>query len=293
MRMGLSVIATLTLGTVLAGAVPSLSQASKSQNGKEANLQGDSVEDKVKRSLTDDALEDEDAIRALFRLGDEAVPPLIRFLSDPDNGTRAGAARGLAYIGNEKGMEALRIAVKTERNKETKSALSCFLAGGLVDTNSEADLNFLRRSVERARLTDDNEKSFVGFCAALALGIKGRSDSLPILRKFVGTDLVNSEEIGKAVLWIERKSASGQASAPRGANDEDFIKTFVLDNTFFAEKEHDTTSVENLTFNRARNRVLVSVEVHVNPKSARGYDLILAKVNGIWRVTGIWVAWVA
>jgi HEAT repeats len=293
MRMGLSAIAPLTLGALLAGAAPSIPQTSKSQIEKAANVQSDSVEEKVRRSLNDDALEDEDSIRALFGLGDEAVPPLIRFLSDPDNGTRAGAARGLAYIGNEKGMEALRIAVRTERNKETRSAISCFLAGGLVETESEADLHFLRRSVESARLADDNEKSFGGLCAGLALGMKGRSDSLPILRKFAGADLVDSEEIGKTILWIERKFPSRQAITTRGANDEDLIKTFVLDNTFFAENERDKTSVDNVTFNRARNKVLVSLEIYLNPKSARGYDLVLAKVNGVWRVMGIWFAWVA
>src|SRR5258708_13008576 len=128
-------------------------------------------------------------------MGDEAVPPLIRFLSDPDNGTRAGAARGLAYIGNENGMEALRIAVKTERNKETKSVIWCFLAGGLVETESEADLHFLRRSVGSARFADDNEKSFPGFCAGLALGIKVRPHSLPILPKVAGDDPLHSQQI--------------------------------------------------------------------------------------------------
>lgn len=283
MRMVLSLIVPLTLGALLAGAAPRSFQT----------LKNPSIEERVRQSLSDDALEDEDAIRALFGLGDDAVPSLIRFLSDSDMGTRAGAARGLAYIGNEKGIEALRIAVRAERDKEAKSAISCFLAGGLVETKSEADLHFLRRSVQSARLVDDNEKSFAGFCAALALGMKGSSDSLPMLRKFAGTDLVDSEEIGKAILWIEEKSASRQALTARGASDEDLIKTLVLDNTFFAKKERDKTSVDSLTFNRARNKVLVSVEIYLNPKSARGYDLVLTKVNGDWRVVGIWFAWIA
>jgi hypothetical protein len=290
MPVGLCVIAPLTLGALLAGAAPMSFQRSQSPTQKQAN---DSIDEKVGRSLSDDALEDEDAIRALFALGDDAVPPLIRFLSDSDKGTRAGAARGLAYIGNEKGMEALRIAVKTEGNDETRSAISCFLAGGLVETEAEADLQFLRRSIDSARIDDENEKSFAGFCAALALGMKGRNDSLPILQKFAGADLVDSEEIGKAILWIERRSVSREAITARGASDEDFIKTFVLDHTFFAEKEREKTSVENLTFNRARNKVLISLEIYLNPKSARGYDLVLAKVNGVWRVVGIWFAWVA
>jgi hypothetical protein len=48
-------------------------QTSKSPTQKEAN---DAIDEKVLRSLTDDALEDEDAVRALFALGDDAVPPL-------------------------------------------------------------------------------------------------------------------------------------------------------------------------------------------------------------------------
>ncbi|HVH70395.1 MAG TPA: hypothetical protein VNB49_04705 [Candidatus Dormibacteraeota bacterium] len=67
----------------------------------------------------------------------------------------------------------------------------------------------------------------------------------------------------------------------------------MLDNTFFAENERDRTSVDSLTFNQARNKVLVSLEIYLSPKSARGYDLVLAKVNGVWRVMGIWFAWVA
>lgn len=283
MRIGLSVIVPLTLGALLAGAAPRSFQNSK----------GPSIAEKVRRSLSDDALDDEDSIRALFALGDEAVPPLIKFLSHPDNGTRAGAARGLAYIGDEKGMQALRIAVKTETDEDTRSALSCFLAGGLVQAKSEADLDFLRRTVESARFADDNEKSVAGFCAGIALGMKGRSDSLPILQKFAGADLVDSEEIGKAILWIEGKSDSRQGLTAPGSNDEDLIKKFVLDNTFFAAKERDKTSVDNLTFNRARNKVLVSLEIYLSPKSARGYDLVLAKVKGVWRVVGIWFAWIA
>jgi len=292
MRIGLFGITSLTLAAFLASAAPRLSQTSESPIKREAKPPSDSIQEKVRRSLSDDALEDEDAIRALFALGDEAVPPLIRFLSDPDKERRAGAARGLAYIGNEKGMEALRVAAKAERNRETKSAIPCFLAGGLIDTQSEADLQFLRGSVESARLADENENSFAGFCAALALGMKGRSDSLPILRKFAGADLADSEEIGKAILWIERKSVSRQSTMAPRPNDEDLIKIFVLDSTFFAEKERDTTSVESMTFNGVRNKVLISLEIYLNPKSARGYDLVLAKVNGVWRVRGIWFAWV-
>ncbi|PYT64963.1 MAG: hypothetical protein DMG39_30580 [Acidobacteria bacterium] len=67
----------------------------------------------------------------------------------------------------------------------------------------------------------------------------------------------------------------------------------MLDHTSFAARDRDKTSVENVEFNRARTKALVSLEIYLNPKSARGYDLVLAKEGGAWRVVGIWFAWVA
>jgi len=173
--------------------------------------------------------------------------------------------------------------------------MSCFLAGGLVETKSGSDLGFLRSLAEKARFAaaDDSDEDFPAFCAALALGMMGRGDSLPILRKVAGADLLDSEEIGKAILWMEKKSVSGQPTTGPASSDEESITKFVLDGTFFAEKERDKTSVVYVAFNRARNRVLVSLEIYLNVKSARGYDLVLTKERGVWRVVGIWFAWIA
>ena len=54
-------------------------------------------------------------------------------------------------------MQALRNAIKTEKNEEAKSVISCFLAGGLVETKSESDLSFLRNSIESVRHADDDQ----------------------------------------------------------------------------------------------------------------------------------------
>jgi HEAT repeat protein len=62
--------------------------------------------------------------RQLFLLGDEAVSPLIKFLSDSDQGKRVAAAKGLAYIGNPQGMQALRNAINVEKDEEAKSGIS-------------------------------------------------------------------------------------------------------------------------------------------------------------------------
>jgi hypothetical protein len=250
-----------------------------------------SLQDSVQKNLTKVLEDDEDGARQLFLLGDEAVSPLIKFLADSDQGKNVAAAKGLAYIGNPQGMQALRNAINVEKDEEAKSGMSCFLAGGLVETESETDLNFLKTSVESAHHADDDDWDFPGFCAALALGMRGGTDSLLLLRKAAKPD--DMEEIGKAIRWMEKKSTPRAVTAGPSLSDEEQIKKIVLDATFFAEEERGATSVEQVTFNRFRNKVLVSLEIYHNPKSARGYDLVLAKKNGEWRVVGVWFAWIA
>ncbi len=252
-----------------------------------------SVQHIVQQNLTKDLEDDEDGARQLFLLGDEAVSRLIKFLSGPNKEKRASAAKALAYIGNAPGMHALRNAVQSERDKEAKSVMSSFLAGGLVGTTSESDLNFLKSSIETARSADDDgETAMPALSAALTLGMMGGSDSLPLLRKVAKDDNIGVEEIGKAIRWIENKSIR-QTTAQTSSNEEELVKSIVLDGTFFAEEERKETSVPEVTFNRERNRVLVSLEIYKGPKSARGYNLVLSKRNGEWKVVGIWFAWVA
>ncbi len=251
-----------------------------------------SIQQSPQPDLSKDLEDDEDGPKKLFIFGEEAVPPLIGFLSDPDKAKRVSAARALAYIGNEQGIAALRNALKSEADKEAKSAMSSFLAGGLVGTTSQGDLDFLRSSIETARFgNDEDESALPAISAALTLGMMGRKDSIELLRKVAKEDTFGSEEIGKALCWIENKSVTPRATT--SLTDDETVKSIVLDGTFFAEQERDKTSVTELTFNRGRNKVLVGLEIYLNPKSARGYDLILAKRNGEWRIVGIWFAWIA
>jgi len=290
-RTKLSKTGLLALTSLLVGITPMFSQIR--QGKKQENAPGDSIREQVRRYVSE-GLEDEGGSRDLFALGDAAVPSLSKFLTDPDRAKRAAAARGLALIGDQQGVQALRNAVKAEKDKETKSAMSCFLAGGLVEAKSESDLQFLRSSADRKRLiSDDDERAFTAVCAALALGMMERGDSLPVLREVARADVIGSEEVGKAIRWMENKARPVQPTPSVQLGDEELIKKTVLDETFFAEAEQDNTSVEQITFNRDMSKAFVSLAISLSIRSARGYDLVLAKENGVWRVVGIWFAWIA
>ncbi len=293
MRLNFSRTGLLAFTSLLAVITPMFSQTQQSGIEKQKNLRRHSIQERVRRNVGD-ALEEEDAIKELFTFGDEAVPSLIKFLSGPSKEKRAGAARALAYIENQYGMQALRNAITSEKDEETKTEMSCFLAGGLVQTKSENYLDFLRNSVEKARFADVDEEEFPAFCAILALGMRGGSDSLAVLRKIPKEYVIASDEIGKAIRWMESKSTAGPVATGPSVSEEELIKRTVLEGTFFAEGERSETSVTQITFNPRRNKAFVSVDLDRSSKSApRGYDLVLAKESGAWRVVGIWFAWVA
>jgi hypothetical protein len=104
---------------LLAVTTPAFSQTPQSGIEKQKNLRRHSIQERVRRNVGK-ALEDEDAIRRLFTMGDEAVPSLIKFLSDADKEKRAGAARGLAYIENQHGMQALRTLLHPRRMRKQR-----------------------------------------------------------------------------------------------------------------------------------------------------------------------------
>jgi hypothetical protein len=108
-------------------------------------------------------------------------------------------------------------------------------------------------------------------------------DSLAVLRKIASADVIGSEEIGKAIRRMENKTAPGQATTGQSISDEELIDSTILNETFFAKAERDRTSVTRITFNRERNKALVSLEISPSIRSARGYYLVLAKENGVWR----------
>src|SRR5947207_14280452 len=99
------------------------------ETGQQKSPPHRSIQDSIQRNLAQDLDDDEDGARQLFLLGDEAVSPLIRFLSGPNKEKRASAAKALAYIGNAGEMRTLRTACQCVRDEEGKAVMSCVIAG--------------------------------------------------------------------------------------------------------------------------------------------------------------------
>jgi hypothetical protein len=279
----------LIASAVVLACITSLSFRTQQEASQQQAHTPSDIQEKVRNYLAHP--NDDGPLKTLFTAGDAAVRPLIDLLSDPSIETRGMSARALAYLGNPEGLEALRDAVQAERDQETKIAMSCFLAGALVDPNSPRDIQFLKTLLGNVRFDDPDADEIPAYCAALALGMIGGRDSLALLRKAAGPNPVDTDELGKAIHWIESSAASKPAGDDGMLSDEDLIRKTVVEGTFFAQAERTDTSVSEPIFNASRERALVSVEVYKGPKSARGYDLALAKKRGEWRVVGIWIAW--
>ncbi len=295
MQLSVYGIGILVLASFLVSS-PGLCQRNQTHNDTTLTESpaGVSLERTVRQNLARSE-EDRDAIRELFIIGNEAIPSLVKFLHSSNGEVRVKAARGLAYIGNEHGMKALRAAVASEHDNETKSNLAYFLTGGLVQAVSPSDQEYLRRSIERAAAVNDPALSDYAAApavnAALALAITGEDDVLPALRQFEQLGLTDSDEIAKAIRWIENKPGTEPTVIEAAANEKEIVQKIVLTQTFFAEKSGDETGVDALTFDPAGTRVLVSIGISGNGYS-RGYDLVLAKSSETWKITGVWFTWI-
>lgn len=281
----------LTLVVVVVGNAGMSCQSDSRDCAAQETFLTDASPDSIRRNLARSE-EDQDAIRELFVIGDEAVPPLVNALRDPDADLRTRAARGLVYIGDERGIKALESAMASEKDIEARSAMSYVYGGGLVpatDREFLEDLILIKKAVAARDPWNDDEIA-PAFNAALALAATGRSDALPALREFKQLQLTNADEIAKAMRWIENRNAILPAHEESMASEEEQIRRFVLTDTFFGQSDGDETSVECLTFNRRRTKVLVSLRI-TGRQCVRGYDLVLAKPGNTWNVMGIWFTW--
>jgi hypothetical protein len=175
--------------------------------------------------------------------------------------------------------------------------MSSLLVGALVEPASGEEWRFLENCL--AGYKDEN-RIFVSFSAAFALGVNGSPQALRMLQAIIGPGQSASsendavEEAAEAIRWIKQRPSSSKANAPLGAqSDSDQFKEIILKDSFFAEKERERFSIEDVVFMRGNSRALVSAEIYRSPKNAQGYDMVLERRQGMWKITGVWLSLVA
>lgn len=252
------------------------------------------VEYKIHQLLVDRQTDDDEAISTIFELDHNAVPVLITALQERKSMTRA--ARILAYIGGPEERKILLEAIKNEKDREKRLELSALLAGALVQPLSKEEWAFLENCVQRSK-RKENRNSVVSFSAALALGTNGSQAALQLLEEggpsSANTDDDSAKEIAIAIQWIKEKSLGKKAAISGAGSDSEQIAATVLANAFYAERDSTQPSVEKTVFTKDKTRALAVVQVYHGPKNAQGYDVVLQKSEGIWKIVGIWFTWAA
>jgi hypothetical protein len=249
---------------------------------------------RVQQLLSDDQTEDAEAVRRIFDLGDEAVPALVSALREGTDVERA--SRALVYVGGPEERKILRGLIAAEKNPEKKWVMAGFLAGALVEPVSREEWDFLHSCVEGYK---DQAQGYASFSAALALGINASPRALQLLQSVVsagqksGSENDTVEEAGQATRWANRRSALKVSTPNEKQADSDVIKQTILRDAFFAVGGATKVSFDEISFTKNRTGVLVSLEVPARNGNPQGYDILLRKQAGVWKIVGAWFAWAA
>jgi hypothetical protein len=246
----------------------------------------------VQQLLSDSRADDAEAVGRIFRLGNEAMPTLVAALRKRTNVERA--SRALVYLGGPEERKVVRELIATEKDPEKKWVIASFLAGALVKPTSGEEWGFLESCVKGYK---DEAKGFAAFSAVLALGINASPQALQLLQSVgspgqrSGSENDTEEEAGQAIRWINQRSLSRVSISAEKESDSDQIKRTILQDAFFAAGEPKNLSFEEIAFTQDRTHALVSLDVRGSNKNPHGYDIVLQRESGMWKITGAWFSW--
>jgi hypothetical protein len=141
----------------------------------------------VQQLLSDQRIDDLDAIKLIFKEGDNALPALLSALKEGKNIERASWA--LAYLGGPSEHKVLRGVFTTEKNQQKKWLIASFLAGALVEPASVEEWQFLEACLGSYKI---ESRAFASFSAAVALGINASPHSLNLLQSVAEGEALTS-----------------------------------------------------------------------------------------------------
>lgn len=248
----------------------------------------------VEQLLSDQQIEDGEAVQGIFDLGSAAIPNLIAALQKGTNVERA--SRALVYLGGPEERKVLRGLIETEKDPEKKWVMAGFLAGALVEPASHEDWAFLRSCLAGYK---DETKNYATLSAVIALGINASPKALNLLQPIAaapprhGYENDNAEEARRAIRWIKEKSLVKTSISNEKGSDSEQIKETILQRVFLVAGEVKEVSFDEVTFADNRSRALVSLKVPASNGNPQGYDVVLRKESGVWKIIGAWYTWAA
>jgi hypothetical protein len=281
---------SLALVFLLASGEVSTQLSARDRSGSEVTGSTDSVE----QLLSDQKIEDGEAVQRIFELGSTAVPNLIAALQKGTNVERA--SRALVYLGSTEERKVLRGLIETEKDPEKKWVMAGFLAGALVEPASREDWDFLRSCLAGY---EDETKNYATLSAVIALGINASPKVLDLLQSVAaapprhGYENDNAEEARQAIRWIKEKSLVKTSISNEKGSDSERIKKTILQRVFLVAGKVNKVSFDDVSFTENRTRALVSLKVPASNGNPQGYDIVLRKESGVWKIIGAWYTWAA
>lgn len=280
----------LALAFLLGSGLVPYQLSARDRSGSEITRSADGVE----QLLSDEHIEDGEAVQRIFEVGSDAIPELIVALQKGTNVERA--SRALVYLGGPEERKALRGLIGTEKDPEKKWVMAGFLAGALVEPASREDWDFLRSCVAGYK---DEAKNYATLSAVIALGINASPKTLDLLQSVAaapqrrGSENDNVEEARQAIRWIKQRSLVKTSGSNEKGSDSEQIKQTILQSVFLVAGEVKKVSFDEVTFADDRTRALVSLKVPASNGNPQGYDIVLRKESGVWKIIGAWYIWAA
>jgi hypothetical protein len=264
---------------------------------------------------SDDVFEEDRIASTAFLLEQKAIPILEKALSLPDEEKAYLAGRALAVIGGEQAIAVLRKKCEETKNNWIKSLL-CF---ALASRGKPEDVKYLIDSLQGEHIGDEGAPIL---SAAYSLGVlKAEQARGPLQQTVEKNSGFASEAARTALQWMDQKpwqtpqavSAEGKDGGiltlfrfgiPRSDEADVFIerntqriwqrreRSWSYHNGPAPQKE--TPSIWfNVRISPDGARAFCSVGLLFGPLNGSGYDFVLRKVEGEWRVVGVALTWVS
>jgi hypothetical protein len=247
--------------------------------------------------------------------GPSAVPALREMLGRDQGHSRELAAMGLAFLGGDDAVTALRKRYESTHELRLRSLVAMAMASTPLSPENRA---FLEASLKGPHF---GTEWMPIMSAALSLGVLHATESRAALERTAKSEEESfaSEAAAEALRWIEhgpwkveippddrieppieavlRNGVPGTDRAERFFDEVRQLEWIRREDTWTVEKSGDGGERPSIGFDVHTSpdglRALVEVSLRFGPKEGVGYDYVLCKTDGSWEVQAVFFTWVS